>query len=280
MWYVWRKPCTYHAPKLIVSPKGPKGDFTWPTSPKSSIGCVQNNFWGYVTFGANCGSILDRDLHYLQIDRNKILHDPRHLGVLSGASRTIFELTVHSAQTVQLWWIKISTVSKCTETRFHSSLVTHEYLSVHLKQFLSLWYVWGKPCTYHAPKPTLSPKGPKGDSTWPMSPRSSIGCVQNDFWGYGTFGANHAPILHWNERPFEPRHPRVPSGASKQFLSLWYVWRKPCTYHALKPTLSPKGPKRASIWASSPRSTIRCVQNNFWGYAMFGANYGSILHRD
>jgi hypothetical protein len=38
------------------------------------------------------------------------------------------------------------------------------------------------------------------DSTWsepdPLPSLSTIGCVQYDFWAYGTFGANHAPILH------------------------------------------------------------------------------------
>jgi hypothetical protein len=33
------------------------------------------------------------------------------------------------------------------------------------------------------------------DSTWPTSLRISIGCVQNYFRAYGTFGAIHAPIL-------------------------------------------------------------------------------------
>jgi hypothetical protein len=27
------------------------------------------------------------------------------------------------------------------------------------------------------------------------SPKSSFGCVQDDFWAYGTFGTNRAPIL-------------------------------------------------------------------------------------
>jgi hypothetical protein len=131
-----------------------------------------------------------------QMNHNEILHDPRHLGVTSGASKIISELTVRSAQTVHLSWIKISTISERTETSFHLSLVTQEYHPVHPKQFLSPWYVWRKPCTYHSPKLTLSPKGPKGDSTWPASHRSSIGCVQNDLWGYGTFGANCGSILH------------------------------------------------------------------------------------
>jgi hypothetical protein len=30
------------------------------------------------------------------------------------------------------------------------------------------------------------------------SPRSTIRYVQNDLWAYGTFGANHTPILRWD----------------------------------------------------------------------------------
>jgi hypothetical protein len=53
-------------------------------------------------FGGNCGSILHRDKHYIQMDRNEILHDPRPLGVASGAPKMISELTLRSAQTVHL----------------------------------------------------------------------------------------------------------------------------------------------------------------------------------
>jgi hypothetical protein len=117
------------------------------------------------------------------MDRNETLHDSRHLWVPSGASKMISKLTVCSAQTVHLYWTETNTISKRTETSFHLSLVTQKHHSVHVKQFLSLWYDWCKPCTYHTPKLTLSPKGQKGDSIWPTSPRSSIGCVQNDFYG-------------------------------------------------------------------------------------------------
>jgi hypothetical protein len=318
LWYVWCKSCTYHAPKLTLSPKGPKGDSTWPTSPRSSNGCVQNGLWSYGTFGANCGPISHRYKHYFQTDRNEILQDPHHLGVPTGASKMISEPTVRLAQTVPLSWIKISTISKRTETSFHLSLVTQEYHPVHPKQFLSLWYVWRKPCTYHAPKLTLSPKGPKGDCTWPTSSRSSNECFQNGFWGYGTFGTNYGPILHRdkhyiqidrNKILHDPRHLGVPSRASKmifeltvrsaqtmhlswikistvsnrsktsfhlshvtlechsvrpkRFLRPWYTWCKPCTYLALKLTLSPNEQKRASIWASSPKSTTWWIQSNF-----------------
>ena len=92
------------------------------------------------------------------------------------------------------------------------------------KRFLCRWYVWRKLCTYLALTPTMSANGPKRDSTRPMSHRSSIGCVQNDFRANGTFGKNRAPIWHQdqhylqtdeNELSLQPDHLRVPSGASK-----------------------------------------------------------------
>jgi hypothetical protein len=52
----------------------------------------------------------------------------------------------------------------------------------------------------------------------------------------------------------------------KWFLSLWYVRWKPCTDLTSKLALSLNGPKRASSWALSPRSTTRSVQNDFWAY--------------
>jgi hypothetical protein len=157
------------------------------------------------------------------MDRNELPFEPRHLGVPSIASEMISEAMVYLVQTVHLSCTETNTISKRTETSFHLSLVPLEYHPVHPKQFLSLWYVWRKPFTYHALKLTVSPNGPKGDSTWPTSPRSSIGCVQNDFWGYGTFGANCGSILHQdlhylqmdrNEILHDPRHLVVPSGAA------------------------------------------------------------------
>jgi hypothetical protein len=64
--------------------------------------------------------------------------------------------------------------------------------------FLSLWYVWRKRCTYLALKLTLSSNGLKQAFIWALAPRSFIRCIQNDFLAYGMFGANCAPILHWN----------------------------------------------------------------------------------
>jgi hypothetical protein len=146
------------------------------------------------------------------MDQNEIAHDPRHLGVPSGVSETISKPMVRSAQIVHLSCVKTSTVSNTdwTELPFDP-----HHLEVPLgasKWFLSLWYVWRKPYTYLAPiltlssnglkrdstRPTLilSPNGPKRDYTWHTSPRSSIGCIPNDFQAYGTFGANRGPNLH------------------------------------------------------------------------------------
>jgi hypothetical protein len=62
-------------------------------------------------------------------------------------------------------------------------------------------------------------------------------------------------------------------------MSLWYVRRKPCTSLVSRLALSPNSLKLASSWASSPRSTIRCDENDLWAYDMFGANRAPILHR-
>jgi hypothetical protein len=135
LWYVWRKPCTYLAPTLKLSPNGPKRDSTCP----------------------------------------------HHLGLPSGASKIIPEPMVRSAQIMHPSCVKISTISKRNETSTHLNLITSEYHRVRPKRFLSVWYVWRKPCTYLAQTLTLSPNGQKQDSSWPMSPRSSIRCVQNNF---------------------------------------------------------------------------------------------------
>jgi hypothetical protein len=114
----------------------------------------------------------------------------------------IFEPMVLSAQTVHLSCIMISTINSWTESTFQFSLVSFEYHRVRPNQFLGLWSIWRKPCTYLAPTLTMSPYRPKRDSTSPTSPRSSIECVQNDF------------LSLWYV-PHEPHHLIVPLGASK-----------------------------------------------------------------
>jgi hypothetical protein len=93
---------------------------------------------------------------------------------------------------------------------------------------------------------TLTPSlnRPMRDSTWPMSPRSSIGCVQ------------------------------------KWFPSLMVHWRKVCNYLTSRLALSPNGLKRAFTRTSSPRSTIRGVQRYFWANGTFGTNRAPIMPQD
>jgi hypothetical protein len=141
------KPCTYLMSRLALSPCRSNRASTWASSPRSTIGCIQNDFWADGMFAVNHEPILHRHQQCFQTDRIELLHEPPHLSV--PASKMISKLMVHSAQTMHLSCTNTNTVSKRTKTRFHI----------------------------------------------PTSPRSSIGCVQNDIWAYGTFNGNHAPIL-------------------------------------------------------------------------------------
>jgi hypothetical protein len=58
------------------------------------------------------------------MDFNEIQHNPRHQGIPSGASKTIWVPMVRSVETMHLSCIKISTISKHTKMSFHLSLVT------------------------------------------------------------------------------------------------------------------------------------------------------------
>jgi aminoglycoside N3'-acetyltransferase len=99
--------------------KWSKMRFHMTHSSRTSIGCIQDDFRAYGTFGTNRAPILRQDYHYLQTDSNKLPLEPRHLGVSSDASKTISKPVVHSAQTVHLYCTDTNTVSKQTETRFH-----------------------------------------------------------------------------------------------------------------------------------------------------------------
>jgi hypothetical protein len=100
------------------------------------------------------------------------------------------------AQVVHLSCVKISTISKRTESNFQLSLISIESIRCVQYDFWAKGTSGAKSCIYLAPTLTLSLNWSKWDSTWPTSPRSSIGYFQNDFGACGTFGANCAPILH------------------------------------------------------------------------------------
>jgi hypothetical protein len=85
--------------------------------------------------------------------------------------------------------------------------------------------------------------------------------------------------MDWNEIPHGLSYLVVTSGVSKMFLSLWYIQCKACTYLASRLAPYPNGLNQACTWASSPTSTVWCVQNDFWAYCMFGAKRAPSLHR-
>jgi hypothetical protein len=123
-WYVWRKLRTYLVPIQTLSPNGLKWDSTWPTSPSSTIRCVQNDFRASSTLGANRAPILRQRLPLSPNGLNQASTWASSLGVPSGVSKMIFEPLVCSVQTVDLSCVKITTLSKWTEPSLHLSLVT------------------------------------------------------------------------------------------------------------------------------------------------------------
>jgi hypothetical protein len=131
---------------------------------------------------------------------------------------------LHLVQTVDLSCTDTNAICKRTETIFYMTHIIWEFNRVRPKWFLSLWYVRRILCTYLESRLPLYPNGPKRASIWASSPRSTIRCVQNDFWGNGTFGTNvHLSCTEIetiskkdrNEILYNPRHLGVPSGASK-----------------------------------------------------------------
>jgi hypothetical protein len=79
---------------------------------------------------------------------------------------------------------------------------------------------------------------------------------------------NTNTISKWSEMRFHMNHVTLEFHRVrvKWFLSLLYVRHKPWTYRVSRFALSLNGPKRVSTWASSPRSTNGCIQNDIWAY--------------
>ena len=143
----------------------------------------------------------------------------------------ISEPMVRLAQTVHLSWVKIRTISKRNKTSFHLSFVTTKYHRVRSKRYLSLWYIWRKPCTYVALTLTPSPNGS-------------------------------------NEIPHDPCQLGVPSGASKMISEPMVCSQTVHLYCTNTNTIS-KRTERDSSWSMSTRSSIGFVQNDIWAYGTF-----------
>jgi hypothetical protein len=143
-------------------------------------------------------------------NESSFLVDPHHLGVPSGASKSIYEPMARLAQTVHRSCTDTNTVSKRTETRFHITHSPRTSIGCVLTRYLSRWYIWPKQRTFLASRLPLSSNGLKQASTWASSPRSIIGWVQNDFWAYGMFSANRAPILHRHKYCLQTDQNKIP----------------------------------------------------------------------
>ena len=149
----------------------------------------------------------------------------------------------HLAQTMHLTCTDTNNVSKWTETRFHMTHVTKEFHCVRPKRYSILWNVRCKPCNYLA---------------------SRLQYLQMD----------------QNELPLDPRHLEVPLGSSKPIFVPMVCLVQTLHLSCVKITLSSNWLKRASTWASSPSSTIGCIQNDLCAYGTFGANRAPILCQD
>jgi hypothetical protein len=154
---------------------------------------------------ASHAPILHQHWRCLQTERSEIPHDPRHLGVPSGASKTIPEPIVRLTQTEHLSCIKISPISKWIKLSLEARhlgvpLGASKMISepmVRLAQTMHLY------CT----------------DTNIVSKRKEA-----------RFCMTHVTL------EFHRVHP-------KWFLSLWYVWHKVCTNLASRLALSQNRPR-------------------------------------
>jgi hypothetical protein len=139
------------------------------------------------------------------MERRGISHDPRHLGVLLVMYKMISEPMVFLTQTVHLSCVKISTISKWTELS----------LEPHHQGVPS-----GASKMIYEPMERLAQTVPLScNDTNTVSKRKDV-----------RFHMTHVTLEFHRVCP-------------KRCPSLWYVRRKPCTYHAPTLTLSPNRQK-------------------------------------
>jgi hypothetical protein len=122
--YVRHKPCNYLASRLALYQMNGIKHILELRHLGVLSGASKIIFWAYGVFSTNRAPTMNRHQHYLQMDQNETPHDPRLLRVPSGVSKIISKAVVHSAQTVHLSWVKISTIFERTKLSFHFRLVT------------------------------------------------------------------------------------------------------------------------------------------------------------
>jgi hypothetical protein len=151
------------------------------------------------------------DTNTIYKERIEVPRDPHHLVVPSGASKIISMPMVHSTQTVHLSCVKISTISKRTKLSLgpHHLAVQSGASKIISEPMVRLAQTMHLSCT----DTNTVYKHKEVRFYMATSPKSSIGCVQNDFWAIGMSGTNCAPILHrrntvskWKEARFHMTH--------------------------------------------------------------------------
>jgi hypothetical protein len=89
--------------------------FTWASSPRSNIRCIQNKVLSRWYVWRKMCTYLAPTLTLSPNEKSEVSHDPCHLGVPSGSSKMISKTMVRLTQIVDLSCIKISTISKWTK---------------------------------------------------------------------------------------------------------------------------------------------------------------------
>jgi hypothetical protein len=148
---------------------------TWSTSPRSSVGCAQKDFYAHGTFVANRSPILHRHWLYLWMDQNKHPLDLGHLRVPLGAPKKISLHVVHSTQTGHLFCTEINTFYRLKRA---STWPTHEGVPPGVFKMISEPILCSaKTVHLSCAKINTISKRTQTSFTWPTSPRSSIGCI-------------------------------------------------------------------------------------------------------
>jgi hypothetical protein len=112
LWHIRRKPWTYVASTLALSPNRPKRASTWASSPSGTVGCIQNDFWAYDTSCANCAPILH--WHSLQetfhlLTFSSIYNVTNWVSIMTTCD--IYAVVLWQLVTLNLWhykWMKMS----------------------------------------------------------------------------------------------------------------------------------------------------------------------------
>jgi hypothetical protein len=113
--------------------------------------------------------------------------------------------------------------------------------------------------------------------------------TQHDFWSDGTFDTNRTPILcqdyHYlkkdsNKLPFQPRYLGVLSGVSKTISEPMVRSTQTVQLHCTNTNTVSKQTEMRFHMTHSPRSSIRCIEDDFRAYGTLETNHAPILRQD